>query len=121
MQEAKKKIAKAQTYAIKDAVALALETSKVKFDASVEVHFHLGIDPKKGDQQIRATVSLPHGSGKNKRVAAFVGADRADEARQAGADMVMDERGRGNAIHDAQARQGGAGAWTQGIDAQPKD
>ncbi len=92
MQEAKKKIAKAQTYAIKDAVALALETSKVKFDASVEVHFHLGIDPKKGDQQIRATVSLPHGSGKNKRVAAFVGADRADEARQAGADMVMDEQ-----------------------------
>ncbi len=92
MQEAKKKIAKGQTYSIKDAVALALETSKVKFDASVEVHFNLGIDPKKGDQQIRATVTLPNGSGKSKRVAAFVGADRADEAKKAGADMVMDEQ-----------------------------
>ena len=91
-QEAKSKIDKNTTYSQSDAVALALDTSTVKFDASVEVHMRLGIDPKKGDQQIRGTVTLPHGSGKTKRVAAFVTAGAMDEAKKAGADIVADEQ-----------------------------
>ena len=92
MTEAKSKIDKTTVYPVNEAVALALETSSVKFDASVEVHLRLGIDPKKGDQQIRGTVTLPHGSGKTKRVAAFVNAGSADEAKNAGADIVADEQ-----------------------------
>ena len=77
---------------MEEAVTLALAASKVKFDASVEVHFRLGIDPKKGDQQVRSTITLPHGSGKSKRVAVFVIADKVEEARAAGADVVMDDQ-----------------------------
>ncbi|MBI4142615.1 50S ribosomal protein L1 [Candidatus Uhrbacteria bacterium] len=77
-----------KTYAIPDAVALLRQTSPARFDASVEVHVRVGIDPKKGEQQVRATVSLPHGTGKMKRVAAFVHADREAEAKAAGADLV---------------------------------
>lgn len=92
MKEAEGKIDKNKSYPLAEAVALALETSTVKFDASVEVHFNLNIDPKKGDQQIRTTVTLPHGSGKTKRVAAFVSSDKMDEAKAAGADLVGDEQ-----------------------------
>jgi large subunit ribosomal protein L1 len=79
---------KKKTYAIEDAVALITQTSPTRFDASVEVHLRLGIDPKKGEQQVRGTVSLPNGTGKSKRVAAFVGQDREAEAKAAGADLV---------------------------------
>ena len=65
--------------------------SKTKFDASVEVHFRLGIDPKKGDQQIRTAVSLPHGTGKSVRVAAFVSPEKEKEAKAAGADLIGNE------------------------------
>lgn len=92
MAEAKKAIDKSTNYPMDEAITLALEASKVKFDASVEVHVRLGIDPKKGDQQIRSTITLPHGSGKTKRVAAFVSPDKADEAKKAGADIVADEQ-----------------------------
>lgn len=78
-------------YSITDAIELTKSLSKTKFDASVEVHFRLGIDPKKGDQQIRTAVSLPHGTGKTVRVAAFVGDDKEKECKKAGADMVGGE------------------------------
>jgi large subunit ribosomal protein L1 len=75
-------------------VAQALATLKknpVKFDAAVEVHFRLGIDPKKGDQNVRASAVLPHGTGKVVKVAAFVSPDKEAEARSAGADVVGGE------------------------------
>ena len=77
-----------KTYSAEEAVTLLTKTSPTRFDASVEVHFRLGIDPKKGEQQVRGTVSLPHGTGKSKRVAAFVPADREADAKAAGADLV---------------------------------
>ena len=87
-QKAAARIDRTKQYTITEAAVLIRETNPAKFDASVEVHLRLGIDPKKGDQQVRATVSLPHGTGKTKRVAAFVPADREAEAREAGADLV---------------------------------
>jgi large subunit ribosomal protein L1 len=82
---------KNKSYSIEEAVELVKKTSKVKFDASVEVHFKLGIDPKKGDQQIRSAVTLPHGTGKTIKVAAFVESDKEKEVKEAGADIVGGE------------------------------
>ncbi len=78
-------------YSVTDAIALVKKTSTVKFDASVEVHIKLGIDPKKTDQQIRSTVVLPHGTGKTKTVAAFVGPNDEKAAKEAGADFIYGE------------------------------
>jgi len=85
LKEAKEKIDKEKKYPIEEAVALVKETSKVKFDATVEVHARLNIDPKKSDQQIRASLSLPHGTGQTKRIAAFVSSDKVKDATAAGA------------------------------------
>jgi large subunit ribosomal protein L1 len=72
-----------------DAVRLAKQTSTTKkFDATVEVAMVLGVDPRKADQMVRGTVSLPHGTGKTARVAVFATGEKADEARAAGADIV---------------------------------
>lgn len=79
---------KAKAYTIEEAIDMVKKFSKTKFDASVEVHFRLGIDPAKGDQQIRAAVNLPHGSGKTVRVAAFVPENKVAEVKAAGADLV---------------------------------
>jgi ribosomal protein L1 len=78
-------------YALSDALALAVQTNPAKFDASVEVHVKLGVDPRQADQNIRATVSLPNGTGKTIRVAVF--APEADHAgaKKAGADIIGDE------------------------------
>ncbi|MEA3450066.1 MAG: 50S ribosomal protein L1 [Patescibacteria group bacterium] len=78
-------------YPLEKAIKLSKRLSKTKFDASVEVHFRLGIDPKKGDQQIRTAVSLPHGSGKKIRVIAFVDETNINAAKKAGADLIGDE------------------------------
>src|SRR2546430_1775871 len=76
-------------YAPLEAVRLARQTSATKrFDATVEVAMRLGVDPRKADQMVRGTVSLPHGTGKTARVAVFATGDKADEARAAGADHV---------------------------------
>ncbi len=87
----KAKVDKNKVYAIDEAVKLAKETSGVKFDASIEIHANLGIDPKKGEQQIRATVSMPNGTGKSKVIAAFVAPEKEKEAKDAGADFVYGE------------------------------
>ncbi len=84
-------IDKLKTYTLKEAIDLVKSTSKTKFDASVEVHIRLGIDQKKSDQQIRGAVSLPHGTGKTVKVAAFVKEDKIDAAKKAGADIVGGE------------------------------
>lgn len=82
---------KTKVYSLEEAIKLVKETSNVKFDASVEVHIKLGIDTKKSEQQIRTTVSLPHGTGKTKKVAAFVNANDEKAAKEAGADFVYGE------------------------------
>ncbi len=90
--EAVKLIDPKKTYSLAEAVALAKKTGVAKFDASVEFHAKLGIDPKQGDEQVRGTVSLPHGTGKNKKVAVFTGAvEKEKEAKDAGADIVGGE------------------------------
>ena len=75
-------------YPIEEAVALVKEVNCTKFDASVDVHVRLGIDPRKADQALRGTVSLPPGTGKSKRVLVMCTPDKEDEARAAGADFV---------------------------------
>ncbi|MBL7021846.1 50S ribosomal protein L1 [Patescibacteria group bacterium] len=85
LKEAKEKIDQEKKYTIEEAITLVKETSKVKFDATVEVHAKLNIDPKKSDQQMRASLHLPHGTGQTKRIAAFVSPDKVKEAEAAGA------------------------------------
>ncbi len=91
MADLQAKVDNTKSYSLDDAIALVKETSTVKFDATVELHIRLGIDPKKGDQQIRSTVTLPHGTGKTKRIAAFVGPNDEKAAQAAGADLVLGE------------------------------
>lgn len=91
MAELSQKIDKTRSYAIDEAIDLIKQTSSVKFDATVEVHANLRINPKKGDQQVRTTVVLPHGTGKTKKIAAFVGTNDEAAAKAAGADVIMGE------------------------------
>jgi large subunit ribosomal protein L1 len=79
---------KTKAYSLNEALEITKSTSKTKFDASVEVHFRLGIDPKRGEQQIRTAVSLPHGTGKQIKVAAFVSAANIEAVLEAGADYA---------------------------------
>ncbi|MEI7890775.1 MAG: 50S ribosomal protein L1 [bacterium] len=81
------KIEKNKLYAVTEALALAKETKTAKFDESVEVHIRLAVDPKKGDQQVRGAVVLPHGIGKAARIAVIT-STKATEAKEAGADFV---------------------------------
>ncbi len=89
--EAAKLVDPKKSYSIDEAVAMIKKLSTSKFDAAVEVHIRLGVDPKKSDQQIRGTVSLPHGSGKTKKLIAFVTGDNVQKAKDAGADLIGDE------------------------------
>lgn len=79
---------RSKSYAISEALDIVKKLTKTKFDASVEIHFRLGIDTKKGEQQVRGAVSLPHGTGKTVKVAAFVSAENEKAVRAAGADLV---------------------------------
>ena len=90
-RELAKKIEAGKIYSLEDALKLAVETSPTKFDASVEVHARLGVDPRQADQNVRATVALPHGTGKTIRVAVFAPESDHDAAKKAGADIVGDE------------------------------
>jgi len=87
---ASEKIDQNMAYTLEEAVKLMKENKIAKFDESVEVHIKTNVDPKKGDQQVRATVVLPHGTGKTKRVAVITSTS-ADEAKAAGADIVGGE------------------------------
>lgn len=78
-------------YSIVEALTLARTLATKKFDETLEVHLKLGIDPKKGDQQVRSTVVLPHSFGKSKIIGAFVTEDKAKEAKEAGADFIYTE------------------------------
>ncbi|MCX6807903.1 MAG: 50S ribosomal protein L1 [Patescibacteria group bacterium] len=84
-REAAVKIDRLKQYSLNEAVLLVKETSPVKFDASVEIHVKLGIDPRQADQQIRGTVAMPHGTGKKVRVIAFCDEVQAKSAKEAGA------------------------------------
>src|SRR5580704_4668079 len=86
------KVDKNKAYTLKDASSLVKEVNIAKFDASVDLHIRLGVDPKKADQSVRGTVSLPHGTGKTKRVLVLCTPDKEADARAAGADYVgLDE------------------------------
>lgn len=98
------KVNREQFYAPNDAVELAKETSTVKFDATVEVHMRLGVDPRHADQQVRDVVVLPHGLGKTVRVLVFAQGEGAAAAREAGADVVADDDETINKIQ---------GGWTE--------
>ncbi len=82
------KVDRKKQHTLKDAMALVKEVNTAKFDASVDVHIRLGIDPRKSDQAIRGTVTLPNGTGKTKRVLVLCTPDKEAEAKAAGADHV---------------------------------
>ena len=122
-------------YAPLEAVRVAKQTAKAKYDETVEVAFRLGVDPRKADQAVRGTVNLPHGTGKTARVLVFANGDKAEAAREAGADYVGSDdmiekvsgrlarlrRGRRDARPDGQgrpARQGPRSPWPH---AEPED
>jgi large subunit ribosomal protein L1 len=85
------KVDREKSYSPDEAVALAKETSPTNFDATVEVHMRLGVDPRHADQQVREVVVLPHGLGKTVRVLVFAQGEGATLAREAGADIVADD------------------------------
>ena len=87
-EEASAQIDRAKFYAPAEAITLIKQSAKRKFDESVDVAIRLGVDPRKADQMVRGTVSLPHGTGKTVRVAVFAAGDAADQARAAGADVI---------------------------------
>ena len=86
------KLDKNKVYSLKEASSLVKDVNTTKFDASVDLHIRLGVDPKKADQAIRGTVTLPHGTGKTKRVLVLCTPDKEADAKAAGADLVgLDE------------------------------
>lgn len=86
------KVDSSKNYSLHDASALVKQVNCTKFDSSVDLHIRLGVDPKKADQAIRGTVTLPHGTGKTKKVLVLCTPDKEDDAKKAGADFVgLDE------------------------------
>lgn len=86
--DSKKLIENNKFYDSADAIALAIQTAKSKFDETIELHVKLGVDPRHADQQVRGVVVLPHGTGKTVRVLVIAKGEKADEAAKAGADFV---------------------------------
>jgi len=108
LRVALERVDRERQYSPVEAVRLLKELPEAKFDETVEVAFRLGIDPRKADQLVRGTVSLPHGTGRSVRVAAFASGDKAREAQEAGADVVggeelVNEVIKGNIDFDAAA------------------
>lgn len=87
-QEARKLIDPQKFYTPEEAIALVKKTATAKFDETVEVALKLGVDPRHADQQVRGTVVLPHGTGRDVRVLVFAQGEKAQEAKEAGADFV---------------------------------
>lgn len=90
-QAAYKLVDRSKNYNLAEAIELAIKTTATKFDASLEAHVRLGVDPRQADQNIRTTVVLPHGNGKTIRVAVFAPLDEVKKAKAAGADIAEDE------------------------------
>ena len=91
-KEANAKVDANKNYSLKEAAALVKDINTTKFDSSVDLHIRLGVDPKKADQAVRGTVSLPHGTGKTKKVLVLCTPDKEQAAKDAGADYVgLDE------------------------------
>ncbi len=89
--EARSQVEREKLYTPLEAMKLLKKLPPAKFDETVEVHFRLGVDPRKADQMIRGTTMLPHGTGKEMRVCVFAEGDKEKEARDAGADVVGSE------------------------------
>ncbi len=90
-RQAYEQIDKSKTYNLAEAAELAVKTSVTKFDATVELHINLEVDPKQADQNVRDTVALPNGTGKSARVSVFAEGDDVDKAKKAGADFAGSE------------------------------
>ncbi|MEA3423438.1 MAG: 50S ribosomal protein L1 [Bacillota bacterium] len=86
--EAAKKVDRTMAYELEDAIKLLKEVSAAKFDETVEMHIRLGVDGRHADQQVRGAIVLPHGTGKTKKVLVVAKGDKAEEAKNAGADFV---------------------------------
>ena len=91
LRQAKDQVDRDRTYALGEAISLVKQGAKAKFDETVEMSVGLGVDPRHADQMVRGVVALPHGTGKSVRVAVFAKGDKAEAAREAGADVVGDE------------------------------
>lgn len=87
-RKASEMIDKNKRYELDEAINILKEFPSAKFDETIELHFNLGVDPRKADQQIRNSLVLPHGSGQTSRVLVFADGNKADEAKEAGADYV---------------------------------
>ena len=87
-KDSAKQIDRSVQYEVSDALALVVKTAPAKFDETVEIHIKLGVDSRHADQQVRGAIVLPHGTGKTVRVLVFAKGDKADAAREAGADYV---------------------------------
>ena len=91
MDEANKLVEAGKLYEVKEAIEIALKMPKAKFDETVEMHVKLGVDSKQADQQVRGVIVLPNGTGKSKKVLVLAKGDKADAAKEAGADFVGDD------------------------------
>ena len=91
LRQAKEQVDRERNYPLGEAIALVKQGAKAKFDETVEMSVGLGVDPRHADQMVRGVVALPHGTGKTVRVAVFAKGDKADAAREAGADVVGDD------------------------------
>ena len=91
MRQAREPVDRLRTYALGEAITLVKQGARAKFDETVEMSVGLGVDPRHADQMVRGVVALPHGTGKTVRVAVFAKGDKAEAAREAGADLVGDE------------------------------
>ena len=87
-EESRSKVDRLREYAPNEAVKLMKEAKRAKFDESVEVHIRTGLNVRHADEQLRGTIALPHGLGKEVKVAVFAKGDKAKEAEEAGADFV---------------------------------